>query len=423
MRPGTLQLSIRALAGLFAVAGACGVSQPGSAQTKTAMPADKKPAASESRSSTYPPCTVGSTGEVAARRGKGQAHYIALRVNDDAVTANEIDVRAGLLSLGSAGMAERIKARAEQRWSELTKDPAINKQFQELLKARNVQTKEEAQALQKEFVQGKQKQMVDQIKRDEQAKVRQGSRKIAIEELIDERLKLQEAARLSVVATDEDVEGLVKGIADRNKMTIEQFTQHLKNVGTDISTMRSRYKATVSWRDVIRRRFGHQIAITDRDVDRLISTTAIEGEDEVELKLHRIIIAMPAKFEQKAAVERMANADAARRKFGGCTTTASLAGSIPGARFEDLGSRKANSIPQPTRSLLLSAADGDMVPAVIGDGGIELWAVCSRSVVKADEQKREAAQSELRAREFEIHAANHLKTLRRDASICTGAPQ
>jgi peptidyl-prolyl cis-trans isomerase SurA len=67
--------------------------------------------------------------------------------------------------------------------------------------------------------------------------------------------------------------------------------------------------------------------------------------------------------------------------------------------------------------MLLSAKDGEMLPASVGQGGVELWAVCSRTVVKADEAKREAVQGDLRQKEFEILAKKHLKDLRQDASI------
>jgi peptidyl-prolyl cis-trans isomerase SurA len=43
--------------------------------------------------------------------------------------------------------------------------------------------------------------------------------------------------------------------------------------------------------------------------------------------------------------------------------------------------------------------------------------VCGRQVVKADEQKRTAAQEELRQKEFELLAKRHLQNLRQDALI------
>jgi peptidyl-prolyl cis-trans isomerase SurA len=180
--------------------------------------------------------------------------------------------------------------------------------------------------------------------------------------------------------------------------------------------MRSRFRATLSWNQVIRRRFGHQIAITERDVDRLVAT-APGGDDTVELDVQRITLAVPAKLEQKAVAQRIQEADEIRRKFFGCKNGQSLAAAVKDARYEALGNRKAVSIPEPTRSLLLNAKDGEMLPPSVGQGGVELWAVCARTVVKADTEKRTAAQEELRQRELEVLAKRHLKDLRQDAHI------
>ena len=41
----------------------------------------------------------------------------------------------------------------------------------------------------------------------------------------------------------------MQGLAERNKMTHEQFAQHLKGMGVDISTMPERIRAQRAWRD------------------------------------------------------------------------------------------------------------------------------------------------------------------------------
>ena len=190
----------------------------------------------------------------------------------------------------------------------------------------------------------------------------------------------------------------------------------IKGMGADIGTMRNRFRANLSWNQVIRRRFGHQVAITERDVDRMVAQGPA-GDDQVELEVQRITLAVPAKLEQKAIAQRIQDADALRRKFGGCKSAQSLAASVPGAKFEALGNRKSSSIPEPTRSLLVSARDGEMLPPSVGQGGVELWMVCGRTTITADAEKRSAAQEELRQKELEVLAKRHLKDLRQDAHI------
>jgi peptidyl-prolyl cis-trans isomerase SurA len=317
--------------------------------------------------------------------------------------------------LSSGGGGQDFRAKAEARWKQLTKDPKTNDRFKALLQKNNVTTREEAQALQAKFVKDLQKEMVEQLRRESRSSAVAGSRDKAIEELVEEKLKLQEAKRLNAVTDEQEIEKILGEIAGRNKMTVPQFGEHMKGMGVNISTMRSRFRAEISWREVVRRRFGHLVAIADRDVDRLVANT--QAEDDVELQLQRITIPMPAKLDQKVIAQRIAEADGVAARFTGCANTASLAATVAGAKFEDLGTKKPATIEEPTRTLLLNAREGDMLPPSVGKAGVEIWAVCGRKVIKADDQKREQAQAQLRQKEFEILAQRHLKDLRQDAAI------
>jgi len=341
---------------------------------------------------------------------------IEVLVNDEPITGYEINQRASLLALNNRSVGSRIKARAKSRWKQLIKDPSLNKRFEALMKKNNVSTREEAKKLQISFIKGLQKRMVDRIKREEQAKVRKGSRGKAIEELIDEKLKLQEAKRLNLLADDAAVDGALSNMASKNKMDLKQFGAHLNRMGTNINTMRSRFKSMLSWQGVVRRRFGFQVAMLTRDVDRFMDRNAVDGD--IDLKVHRITLPLPSSAEQGTMAQQLQLADAARQSFTGCKQTAALAQSLPGAKFEDLGMLKSSAVAEPTRSMLLSANDGDMLPpSLAGGDGIQLWAVCGRNTVAIETKKRAKEQGDIRQQEFTILARKHLKDLRQDATI------
>lgn len=349
---------------------------------------------------------------------KGEQAIVVL-VNDEPVTGYEIQQRAQFLSLYSGGGGgPDLKAKAEARWAQIVKDPKTNERLQALLREKNVKSREEAMAIQKQYAQKLQMSMIEQLKREAYAATIPKFKKEAQEELIAERLQLQEAKRLGIEVPDDEVKRVIKGIAERNKMTEEQFAQHLKGANVDISTMRDRFKAQFAWREVVRRKFGAQVSITQRDIERMISASAVEaGEDAVELQVHKITLPIASRTDQAAMARRYAEADALRRKFGGCKTLPALAKEAGDARYEDLKFIRPSSIAEPTRSLLLSAKDGDMLPPATAAGGIEVYAVCGRRPIKTDEKVRERAEGDLVQREFEIVAKRHLRDLRQDAHI------
>jgi peptidyl-prolyl cis-trans isomerase SurA len=166
---------------------------------------------------------------------------------------------------------------------------------------------------------------------------------------------------------------------------------------------------------VVRRRFGHQVSVAEREIDKAVAAGPV-GEDKVELQLQRILLPVSG-VDQKATVMRLADAEKIQRGFAGCKSIATAAKRVPDARLESLGARKPSSVAEPTRSMLLNAKEGDLLPPTVGAEGVELYAVCGKTVVKASEEKRSAAQDELRQREFELLARRHLKDLRQDASI------
>ncbi|MCZ7593609.1 MAG: SurA N-terminal domain-containing protein [Hyphomicrobium sp.] len=332
---------------------------------------------------------------------------IVALVNDEPITGYEIEQRVALSMLGAPDVQKRLQAKL--------KSPSMNEQFKNFamkrLKANPPKTEAEQQARVRQL----QGEFVASIKSQIEKEYVPTARKQALDEIIEERLKMQEAKKLSVVAADEEVDRIVAGMAERNKMTSQQFAEHISKMGANITVMRERIRASLSWTDVIRRKFGHQITVASRDVDRIVASA--EGQDDVELRIHRVLLSVPTNQDQKRLAQRLSEAERLRVKFEGCKSMETMARGVPGARFDNLGDRRPSSLPEPTRSLLLNAHDDELLPATIGESGVELWAVCSRKVIKAADSKRETAENQLRQKEFEILSKKHLKDLRTDAHI------
>jgi peptidyl-prolyl cis-trans isomerase SurA len=135
------------------------------------------------------------------------------------------------------------------------------------------------------------------------------------------------------------------------------------------------------------------------------------------MQLHRITLAVPGRIDQAALARRLAEAEQLRKRFRGCRTTQELVKGLPDARFESLANQAASAVSEPTRSLLLNAKDGEMVPPTLASTGVELYAVCGRKTVKVDEEKRLKAQQELTQREFDVVSRRHIRDLRAEALI------
>lgn len=337
---------------------------------------------------------------------------IAALVNDEPITGYEIDQRAMMLS------GSNIQAQAKANFEAIVKNPKTSEHLKEILQqtARDNQGKSREEIIaiferrKKEFGMSLQRRAFESAR----AQALPAMKKQALEELIDDRLKTQEAKRQSVTIDDSQVDMVVKTIAERNKMTMEQFQ---KQIGGSLEPIKSRIRATLSWNEVVKKKFAPLISVSNHDVDKLVASSTTSGSDDVELQLQRVRITMPAKIEEHGIAARIQEADKIRQKFTGCQSTAQAATGVAGAHFENLGKQRPSAIAEPTRTLLLNAADGEMLPPTVNDGAIELWVVCGRDAVKASEVQRNQAEGELKQKEFELMAKRYLKDLREDAHI------
>jgi peptidyl-prolyl cis-trans isomerase SurA len=348
-----------------------------------------------------------------SRGGQG----IVVIVNDDAITAYEIEQRARFL-----GVSANVGQQAKENFQKLVKSDSTEQQMkalqQDVIRANPGKTREQLMAIfqerQKELGMALQKQALESAR----AALLPKLKKEAKEELIEDRLKLQAAKKLGIEVTDQEVKTLLSELAGRNKFSYEQFAQHLKGMGVDISTMGEKFRAQKAWREMVGRRYAAQVSVTQRDVDRVLSTAAVEaGEDTVELQVQRISLTLAGKIDQASMTKRYAEAEALRRRFSGCKSMGELAKGAPDTRFEDMKYVKPGSIAEPMRSMLLSAKDDDVLPPVTTSAGIELYAVCARRQLGGSEERRSKAMVELQSKELDILAKRHLRNLRQEANI------
>jgi len=338
-------------------------------------------------------------------------HGVAVLVNDEPITHHEIDQRARLLGMNSRNIAKKARA----RFQALIKRESTSKQLRRILektiKENRGKSRDEVLAIfekrKKAFAKRLQRQAVSSAR----ASLIPAQRQNAQKELIEERLKLQEAKRLNVLATLAEVDTAVTNVAKRNKTTTAKFLGNLKSSGVSAQTFKDRIRASISWASVIRREYGRKISVSMADVDSHLAKTG--GSSDIKLNLHKITLKLPNSLNQSSIAMRLREGERLKAKFSGCRSTKILARDAQNAVFKDLGKISAAKISEPARSLLMQARDNEMLPPLTKQEGVVLYAVCGRD---ADSAKKKA-RSVLQRREFSIMQQRHLADIKRDAHI------
>lgn len=94
----------------------------------------------------------------------------------------------------------------------------------------------------------------------------------ALISLVDERLQIQELRRqekdqkISIVATDEELNEEIADMAKGNNLSAEQFVASLESQGIGIGTLKEQIRAQVSWQRWIRGRYGSRLRVGEDQV-------------------------------------------------------------------------------------------------------------------------------------------------------------
>jgi peptidyl-prolyl cis-trans isomerase SurA len=118
--------------------------------------------------------------------------------------------------------------------------------------------------------------------------------------LIDDRLKLQEAKREGIRVNPADVDKRIDALAERNGMSRPDMEQFLRSQGVLIEALADQLNAELSWARLVQRKLRPRITITDQEInDEARRIRATEGQNEY--KLYQIFLAVDAP-DQEAQV-------------------------------------------------------------------------------------------------------------------------
>jgi peptidyl-prolyl cis-trans isomerase SurA len=327
------------------------------------------------------------------------AQSIVVMVNDEPITSYDVAQRQRFLAMTS-GLGEKMKARL--------KAPETQSAWQEFVQKHRPQSKEEAQALQKQFVGQLQQQVISSASNS--------MRQEAIEQLIDERLMLQAAKDNKITVTDAQVDEAMTRMAQGNgrNTTLQEFQESFKQQGVNPVTLKDRIRAQTAWRQVIRRIYGSRVQSA---VSPAAADAKEAGRTLVDVEL--IKLTMPGNADQKAVAKRLVEAEAIRKGFSKCSE---VAGQVKGHLGVTVQSMKAVNVDEfrgDVRAAISKAKAGEITPPIVSGGAIELHAICNKKVEgNPAEKKEEKAEAQDKVQEeFQLYSRRHLKDMKDRANL------
>jgi len=174
----------------------------------------------------------------------------------------------------------------------------------------------------------------------------------ALRNLIDDKIKMQEAKRLKIMVSQAEISDALSATERRNGIQPGQLQVMMKQMGIDKAIIMDQLESRVSWQKTINKKFHRSMKITDKDIDALIAETN-KRIGQLEYLVSEIFLPV-ARPEYLQKVSKLANRliqeikgganFAAVAKNFSQSPTAAVGGSLGWTKIEQLSSEIGETI-------------------------------------------------------------------------------
>ncbi len=249
---------------------------------------------------------------------------------------------------------------------------------------------------------------------------RQPSRQEVLNELVEEKLKLQLLRRYQMQGIDREVDNAFNNMARRGGLSPSQLTEQLARAGVSTGTLRSRIKGELIWSQIIRGKFQSSFQFTERDIMAKIEASNPDGKAQVgyDYTLRPILFIVPKGSPDSARVARRNEAEALRARFDNCDQGIRIARGMRHVAVRSPTTRSSADLPQALRDILDKTEVGKLTPPEMTAQGVEVYALCRKEISSAENTpEKRKVREELASEQFQANSRRFMKELRSQAMI------
>ena len=239
--------------------------------------------------------------------------------------------------------------------------------------------------------------------------------------LVDERLKVQEAERLGLTATEAEMATARRSIEQRNGIAAGGLDDFLQRQGLSVATVTDQLRAEILWSKLVRGRLGAAVSVGEGEIDEaLAQLEANRGRPEY--RVAEIFLAVESREQEsevRAAAESLFEQLKAGAKFD--QIASQFSHSATAAVGGDIGWVLEGELPDEIEAVLARMEPGRIAPPVRTFDGYSIVLLIDRRTVLSDAPAagpdREAIRQEIGQRRLEMLARRYLRDLHRSAFI------
>jgi len=211
-------------------------------------------------------------------------------------------------------------------------------------------------------------------------------RKQVLDSLVIERIEEQEAKRIGISIDDQTLEQAFAELANRNKMTPDQFRAALKKQGTNLHDFMNHLRNQTAIQQLIAREVNSKVRITEEDVDEFMRKHDKEGAQQTEYNVSHILFSVSEKASpaEVAKVQKHANEVYQQLLKGKSFQSLAIANSNDQYALKGglIGWRAAAQLPELFLKTLETLKPGDISPVLRSANGFHILKLNDRRGAK-----------------------------------------
>ena len=239
-----------------------------------------------------------------------------------------------------------------------------------------------------------------------------GSNAKALDALITEQLQLQEATRLGIAVTDQQVNDAFQQVARNVKMSTDKLTQLLRANGVSDATMKARLRAALAWQGVAEIAIKSRVQLSDLQLDQE-AQKGLTPDMSYDYVLKEVLFITVG----KNASGRTSEANKYRAAFQGCDSAVDLSLKFTDAAVRDVGRRHATQMPEAQAKELAALNVGGITKPRVTEAGVSMLAICSKEQARDTTFIKNKLRNEQGQDAFKAETEKYLAELRKKAKI------
>lgn len=243
------------------------------------------------------------------------------------------------------------------------------------------------------------------------------SRQEALQELINDKLKIKEGKKYGLDMSNSDIDGAYGNMASRMRLSAEQLSKTLEGHGIRPETLKARIKADMTWGNLVRGRFQSSFLVPEKDLAGIGESGNNSETESFEYLVRPIVLIVPRGSPPAAIESRRKEAELLRNRIQSCDEAQELFRAMRDAAIRDQLTKTSADLPPNLRELLDKTPVGKLTPPEVTKQGIEMVALCSRKPTKADTPAKREAREKIYNQKYEAKSKSYLQEIRKGAMI------